>query len=318
MKSLVTNIHKVSVIIRTLNEARHLPALLESIRHQECPKIEIETILVDSGSTDGTLDIAETFGARIVHISREDFSFGRSLNFGCEVATGDALVIVSGHCIPTGRNWIQELIRPLGINGLVYVYGGQLGDETSHFSERQIFAKYFPTKDHLPQSGFYCNNANSALLKSVWQKYRFDEELTGLEDMHLAKRLVADGMRLGYVARASVYHLHNETWEQIGRRFEREAFALQFIMPEVHLTCLDVFRYFSRAIAHDLLSAVSQKCLIANALDILMYRYQQFLGSYRGNHIHRKLSHASKELYFYPNCKAQQQAHPSISHRQTQ
>jgi GT2 family glycosyltransferase len=237
-----------------------------------------------------------------------DFSFGRSLNYGCEAATGDALVIVSGHCIPTGNHWIRDLISPLGNHGIAYVYGGQIGDQTSHFSERRIFSKYFPQEDHLPQEGFYCNNANAVLLKSVWLQFKFDEELTGLEDMHLAKRLLTNGMRIGYVAKANVYHLHNETWEQIRRRFEREAIALQHIMPEVHLSFIDVLRYFVRAVVRDLLSAYEQDCLYKDTRNIFIYRFMQFLGSYRGNNTHRKLSRANKELYFYPNRKAQHQA----------
>lgn len=301
-------IKKVSVVIRTLNEARHLADLFSGIRSQECPGIEIETVLVDSGSTDGTLDIANSYGARIVHIKKEEFSFGRSLNLGCATATGDALVIVSGHCIPTGKHWIRDLVAPLGKLDMAYVYGRQMGDDTSHFSERRIFSKYFPADDHLPQDGFYCNNANSVLLKSVWEKFKFDEELTGLEDMHLAKRLLAEGYRIGYVASAGVYHLHSETWAQIGRRFEREAIALQYIMPEVHLSSIDVVRYFLRAVVRDLLQAQAQKTLLTNLRDIVTYRYLQFLGSYRGNHIHRQLSRANKEQYFYPNRKAQAQA----------
>ena len=301
-------IQKVSVVIRTLNEARHLPALLQGIQQQECPGVEIETVLVDSGSTDGTLDIAASFGVRIVHIRKAEFSFGRSLNYGCEAATGEALVFVSGHCIPTSTHWIRDIIAPLGMSDIVYVYGRQFGDDSSYFSERRIFSKYFPPDDHIPQEGFYCNNANSVVLKSVWEKYKFDEELTGLEDMHLAKRLLAAGYRVGYVASAGVYHLHDETWAQIGRRFEREAIALQYIMPEIHLSYLDVVRYFLRAVVRDLLSAREQKTLRADWRSIVIYRYLQFIGSHRGNHTHRELSRANKELFFYPNRKAQQHA----------
>jgi len=308
MTSVLHPVRKVSVVIRTLNEARHLPDLLAGIRQQDCPGLDIETVLVDSGSTDGTLSIAESFGVRIVHIRKQDFSFGRSLNYGCAAATGDALVMVSGHCIPTGKHWIRDLVAPLGRQKIVYVYGGQTGNETSHFSENRIFQKYFPQEDHLPQEGFYCNNANAVLLKSAWDQFKFDEELTGLEDMHLAKRLVTAGYRIGYVASASVFHLHNETWAQVGRRFEREAIALRHIMPEVHLSSLDVARYFLRAVVRDLILAHNDNCLLANSRNIVAYRSMQFLGSYRGNRIHRKLSQAAKEQYFYPNRKAQSQA----------
>ena len=291
---------KVSIVIRTYNEQQHLGELLRGIQAQQGPH-EIETIIVDSGSTDHTLEIAADFPVRFVHIRKEDFSFGRSLNVGCAEAQGDALVFVSGHCIPVGPNWIADLVAPLGTDGIVYTYGGQVGNDASHFSEKQIFQKYFPPKtDKLPQDGFYCNNANAALLRTVWAEHRFDEDLTGLEDMHLAKRLVAQGLKLGYVSSAAVYHLHNESWAQVRRRFEREAIALQYIMPEVHLQRRDVLRYFTSAVMLDMGAAVQQKAWRHNVLAILAYRFHQFTGAYRGNHFHRRLSRSIKEAYFYP------------------
>ena len=290
----------VSIVIRTLNEQKHLRELLKGISEQECTDFEIETVLVDSGSTDDTLKIAADFSARIVKIKKEEFSFGRSLNMGCEAAMGEVLVFVSGHCIPVGNAWIKDLIEPLGRDGMVYTYGGQLGDEISHFSEKQIFAKYFPFQDKLPQEGYYCNNANSALLRSVWINSPFDENLTGLEDMHLAKKLFMQGNKIGYVAKAAVYHLHTETWSQVRRRFEREAIALQHIMPEVHLRLADITRYFLSAVLMDLGVCLQQKGLRRNLFDILIYRFKQFSGSYHGNHTHRQLSLKAKEAYFFP------------------
>jgi len=67
-----------SLVIRAYNEARHLPRLLEGVRQQTVKDVEV--ILVDSGSTDDTVSIAESYGAKIVHIPPQDFTFGRSLN----------------------------------------------------------------------------------------------------------------------------------------------------------------------------------------------------------------------------------------------
>src|SRR3546814_17815353 len=105
----------------------------------------------------------------------------------------------------------------------------------SRYSECRFFAKYFPDQSSLPQEGFFCNNANSAIARSAWAQYRFDEEVTGLEDMELAQRLYRDRGRIGYVAEACVYHHHAASWPQVQRRFEREALALQRIMPQIHV-----------------------------------------------------------------------------------
>lgn len=291
---------KASVVVRTLNEARHLEELFKGISKQQTDNLEYEVVLVDSGSTDQTLSIAQKYGCRILHISREQFSFGRSLNIGCEAASGDILVIISGHCVPASPQWLQKLCQPLLDSSAQYSYGRQLGGHTSQFSECQVFNKYFSTTSRIPQEGFYCNNANAALLKTSWARYRFDEELTGLEDMHLAQRLVRDGCRVAYVAEAPVYHYHSETWPQVRRRFEREAIALHQIMPNIHVNLLDTLRYILRSIWKDCIHAHRQGLLREVLMNIIRYRYHQYLGSYRGNHDHRKLSRAQKDEYFYP------------------
>lgn len=290
-----------SIVVRTLNEARHLDELLTQIEMQVLTSVESEVVLVDSGSTDDTLQIAARHGCKIVSIHRDEFSFGRSLNIGCEAASGDYLVFISGHCVPTTPNWLQSLCEPLIEDTAAYVYGKQIGGTETKFSEKQIFAKYFPDESAIPQSGFYCNNANSAILREAWANTRFDEEVTGLEDMVLAKQLVNAGLKIAYVADASVYHLHDESWPQVQRRFEREALALQQIMPQVHLRQRDLVRYIVSSIWVDFKQAKVEKTLLTNARDIVKYRYHQYLGGYLGNRIHQELSHIEKERYFYPD-----------------
>lgn len=291
---------RASIVIRTLNEARHLGDLLRMIARQKTTNMDVEVVLIDSGSTDGTLSIAQDYGARITSISRNEFSFGRSLNQGCAFSTGDILVFISGHCVPVDENWLQNLCQPL-IDGVAsYSYGRQIGDDDSNYSERCIFAKYYPATSQIPQDGFFCNNANSALLRNIWADHPFDEDLTGLEDMELAKRLVAAGHHIAYVAEAPVFHHHQESWPQVRRRFEREAIALRSIMPEVQLSRADVLRCVFESTLSDWQAARRNGITSTSRLDMLRYRWNQYIGSYTGNHAHRILSKQAKEQYFFP------------------
>lgn len=289
----------ISIVIRTYNEERHLADVLAAIAGQRCDT-PWEVVLVDSGSTDSTVEIARQHGCRIVTIAKESFTFGRSLNVGCEAAQGDVLVFLSGHCIPTDAHWLARLVAPVQAGTVVYSYGRQVGGATSRFSECQIFLKYYPETSAVPQAGFFCNNANAALDRNTWAQFRFDERLTGLEDMALAKALVAAGGKVGYVADAVVTHLHDESWRTVKNRFEREAIALQAIMPQVHVTFGDFIRYFTSAVLIDLGAALQEKRVHRKAAEIAAYRFMQFLGSYRGNNEHRKLSREMKDRYFYP------------------
>ena len=291
----------VSVVIRTLNEEAYLRELLVSISGQVRDNFDVELVVIDSGSSDRTLEIAKSYDARITHITKDEFTFGRSLNLGSEFAQGEILVYISGHCVPTRNTWLLNLIRPLREGMAGYSYGRQVGRDTTKYSERKIFSKYFPSESKLPQRGFFCNNANSAILRRVWANYKFDEEITGLEDMELAKRYCEQGGKIAYLADAEVYHIHDESWGQTRRRYEREAIALQKIMPEVQITVIDMIRYIGVSVVLDLQSALRDKSFMKEALSIVKFRVAQYVGTYSGNHDHRELSKKRKENYFYPN-----------------
>lgn len=295
---------RISVIIRTLNEEKYLGDLLAAIRSQDLSTSAfnnyVEIVLVDSGSTDNTINIAKNFGCLVYSIERQHFSFGRSLNLGCEQSTGDIFVFVSGHCVPVGQFWLQNLCNPLVDAKIQYTYGKQIGGPETRLSESRIFQKYFKAQSEIPQLEIFCNNANAAILASIWYKNRFNEELTGLEDMYLAKNISRQYSCIGYVADAVVIHHHHESWSQVRKRFERESLALQSIMPQIHLTKFDVIRYLFFSIASDMLYAIKKGVFLKNVIEIFLYRFNQYIGSYKGNRIHRVLSNSEKEKYFFP------------------
>lgn len=289
-----------SIIIRTYNEERYLNELLQAIANQANRIVKYEVVIVDSGSTDATLEIAKRHKCRITNINKEEFTFGRSLNIGCEFALGDIFVFVSGHCIPSTTNWLDELCKPIIENAIHYSYGKQLGRDTTKYSEDRHFEKWFPSYSKIPQDGFFCNNANAAICRKVWERFKFDEQLTGLEDMFLAKQMVDAGLHIGYVADAPVFHIHDETWRQVKIRYEREAYALKSIMPQVHFSFSDFVRYFVSGVLADSASAIRDKVFLSKIYEICIFRFCHYWGTYRGNHELRKLSVKMKKQYFYP------------------
>lgn len=294
-----------SIVIRTYNEARWLDEVLVAIGAQTGGASH-EVVLVDSGSTDGTVEIAKAHGCRIETINKADFTFGRSLNQGCAASRGKALVFLSGHCIPASDEWLVRLIEPILDGRVTYTYGRQIGrDGVSKFSEEMLFRKYFPEESAIPQDGFFCNNANAALSAEVWADNQFDEEITGLEDMMLAKILTEAGHSVGYVAEAPVFHLHEEKWSQVRTRYEREAVAMQQIIPELHVGFADFVRYAASGAALDWREAVAsgrtkKRSEIKLAIEIALFRFNQYWGTYKGANDHRRILRERKDRYYYP------------------
>ncbi|PVE20653.1 hypothetical protein DC522_30970 [Microvirga sp. KLBC 81] len=186
----------VSLLIRALNEAAHIVRLLEGARMQTRQPDEI--ILVDSVSTDGTVEIAERFGAKVVRIDRDLFIHGRAINIGVEQPTGDIIVLASAHVYPSYRDWIERIYEAFSDERVSLVYGRQVGDARTKLSEHRIFEQWFPARSVENPASYFCNNANCAVGREDVLRYPYDEYLTGVEDIAWAKALLSRGGRIVY------------------------------------------------------------------------------------------------------------------------
>ncbi len=296
---------KHSIVIRAYNEDKHIAKLLVGLSQQTVQPHEI--ILVDSGSTDDTVAIAEQFGVKIVKINKREFTFGRALNRGCEAATGDILVFVSAHVYPRGTNWLQSLTGPFARESVVLTYGKQRGNHLNHYSEHQIFAKWFPNESQDPQATYFCNNANCAIRKSEWEKRPYDETLTGLEDLDWARKAQTDGGVLAYVADAEIIHVHEENWATVRNRYRREAMAMRRIDENVTFGFLDMLRLLPANIASDLWHALAEARLIREAASIFAFRYNQMVGTYAGYRAQGGISDDLRRRFYYPVSRVEKQ-----------
>ncbi|HXF86591.1 MAG TPA: glycosyltransferase family A protein [Anaerolineales bacterium] len=288
---------KCSIVIRAYNEEKHIGRLLEGIRHQTVKDVEI--ILVDSGSTDGTVAIAESFGARVVRIASAEFTFGRSLNFGVRAATRELIVIASAHVYPVYPDWLETLLRPFQDEKVALTYGKQRGPESAKFSERQIFHQWYPDVSNFDQPTAFCNNANAAIRKSLWEQHPYDETLTGLEDVAWGKWAKEQGYKIAYVAEAEVIHVHNETPRAVYNRYRREAMAFKRIYPESHFNIYDFLRLSTMNILSDLWHAARERVLWKNLVSIFWFRLMQFHGTRMGYRQSSLLTPQLRETFYY-------------------
>ena len=289
---------RISVVIRCLNEAAHLPRLLESISRQTLKPVEV--IVVDSGSTDRTIEIARNGGARVVQISPTEFSFGRAINFGARVATGDILVMASAHTYPVDDGWLENLMTPFTDSTVALVYGGQDGDHRSKYSERQLFKQWFPEQDCSDQKHTFCNNANSAVRRTVWASLPYDEEIPALEDIEWAKRAIDRGHKVAYVAKAAIVHVHEEPYGKIYRRYRREAMGLRRIYPWERMSLIQAISLGLSAMISDIKHAAADGVLGSKVGSILMFRSAQYFGTYRGMNEHGGLNSDLRARLYYP------------------
>ncbi|PKN88679.1 MAG: family 2 glycosyl transferase [Chloroflexi bacterium HGW-Chloroflexi-8] len=292
-----------SIIIRAFNEEKHIARLLEGIFQQTIKDIEV--ILVDSGSLDGTVEIAKKFPVEIVHIKPIEFTFGRSLNMGINAAKSDLIVLASAHIYPVYPDWLERLLDPFSDNRVALTYGKQRGIETTHFSEKMIFSHWFPDISNWHQDHPFCNNANAAIRRDLWAEHSYNENLPGLEDLAWARWAFDQGYQIAYVSEAEIVHVHNETWRGISNRYKREGMAFKTIYPQESFSKKDFFKALLSNVRNDFQAASKEKSLPKHWKQIIAFRWNQFLGTYQGYNQSGPLTWKLKQTFYYPRISAE-------------
>ncbi len=287
-----------SIIIRAYNEEKHIGRLLTGILQQTVRDVQI--ILVDSGSKDATVAIASRYPVEVVHIQPQEFTFGRSLNLGIAAARTDLIVMASAHVYPVYPDWLERLLEPFNDLQTALAYGKQRGAAETYFSEHQIFRHWFPDQSLRRQPHPFCNNANAAIRRGLWQQHPYDELLSGLEDLAWAGWAQKEGYGIAYVAEAEVIHVHNETWRGIYNRYRREGMAFKALYPQESFRFRDFIRLWTTNVWNDWQAAARQGLLARELWKTARFRYNQFWGTYRGYRGSGPLTWQLKQTFYYP------------------
>jgi len=149
------------------------------------------------------------------------------------------------------------------------------------------------------QETAFCNNANTAIRQSLWQKNPYDETLTGLEDLAWARWVKEQGYEIAYVAEAEIIHVHNETPRGVFNRYRREAMAFKRIYPESHFSVYDFLRLTTMNILSDLWHAARERVLWKKLPSILWFRFMQFHGTRMGYRESGLLTPQLRETFYY-------------------
>ncbi len=215
---------KISVIIPVKNGEQTIKACLDAIFAQTLIN-QTEIIIIDSGSTDQTLDIVKQYPVKLYQIPPKEFGHGKTRNYGVTLAQGEFIQFTVQDAQPASKDWLETMLQNFEDEELAAVCGQQAvphhkdknpvewfrpvskpGKRTVQYKQG-AFEKLPPCRQHQECTW---DDVNAMYRKTILNKLPFDEVAFG-EDMLWAKNALIQGYKIAYDMRARVWHYHHYT-----------------------------------------------------------------------------------------------------------
>ena len=223
----------VTVAIPVLNGGGQLLGTLAAVRNQSL-EAEVELLVADSGSTDGSREAAVGHGARVIDVPSGEFGHGRTRNLLLREARGAHVALLTQDSEPTGGDWLARLLEGFGLApDVALVYGPYLPRPGASAAVRREIERWFssltPGVERLAvgerelaavelmgRRGFF-SDANACILRSAWERVPF-RDIAYAEDRALALDMLRAGYAKVYEPRAAVLHSHEYRADERFRR----------------------------------------------------------------------------------------------------
>lgn len=242
-----------TVVILTYNGEQHLEEILHAVHAQRYGGT-FETLVIDSGSTDSTLDIiAKNPWVRLHQIPNSEFGHGKTRNLGAHLAKGRYVVYLTHDATPASDRWLHEITAPFDISErIVAVMGSQVPRADAfpllRYDVKNTFASFGPMHgttlfyddDFIQDEGvrnavtFY-SDVNSAARRSVLTGEIPYRDVSYAEDQLLGRDVIDAGYIKAYAPRAVVWHSNEMTILEYDDRMFEETQGLREVGIDVAL-----------------------------------------------------------------------------------
>lgn len=215
----------VSIILRSFNEAWALRETLPAFAAQNYKQWEL--IVIDSGSTDGSVELFRQFQPRhLVQIPHHEYNPTRVMNHGMALASSNFAVFLNADATPQGSDWLGPLVLALIDPQVAAVFGRQIPRPDCKAVFAHDYERCFGSQRESAKWEHFFSMASSGIRKDIWAKRGFNERMQYSEDDEYTRWCRAQGYRVVYVPESVVMHSHNYTPEQAWKRSFGEGRAL--------------------------------------------------------------------------------------------
>jgi rhamnosyltransferase len=215
----------VSIIIRSYNEAWALRDTLPAVQAQDYRNWEL--IIIDSGSTDGSVELIQRSKPRhFVQLKPSDYNPSRVLNRGMQLASAEFGIFLNADATPQGAGWLRPLVLALQDERTAAVFGRQIPRPNCQAVYAHDYERCFGPQRKSTRWEHFFSMVSSGLRKDIWRQRGFLEKMQYSEDDEYTRWCRSQGYRIVYCPESVVMHSHNYTPDQAYKRSFGEAKAL--------------------------------------------------------------------------------------------
>jgi rhamnosyltransferase len=215
---------RVTVLMRCKNSDWVIGQALEGLFSQDYQDFEL--LVIDSGSTDRSLELLRHYPHRLIEIAPEDYYPGKVLNMGMEASQSEIVIFQNSDGVPLAPNTLSRLVAAFDDPGVDAALSRQLVRPEADPWVRREYTESFPSRGSTPP-WITLSLPMAAMRRSAWEAHPFYSDAWGSEDTEWGQWAKDNGLTIRYVADSLVMHSHNYTLKELyGRRFiEGEADA---------------------------------------------------------------------------------------------
>lgn len=226
----------ISLIIPTLNAGDELSEIFSLLKKQTV-SID-EYIIIDSGSTDDTLNIARKNNAKIIQIEKQDFDHGVTRHKAFIESHGDLVLFLTQDAVPSNSKYVENLIAPLIVDPqIAMVSGRQIAKSDAKLYERYVREFNYPAISNVREQkdikqygikAFFASDTCSVYRRCAYFDCGgFCRPCLTNEDMFMAATFLHRGYKVAYASDACVFHSHNLSFKQQFKRNALVGYAIE-------------------------------------------------------------------------------------------
>lgn len=209
---------RVSIVATVRNEHETIAAFVDSLLNQSHKPDEI--IIVDGVSTDGTLEILQSYSdSHGIRVISQPCNIAQGRNLGIAAAQGSHIAVTDAGC-RVEADWLREMLNCFLDNPEVEVAAGNFHFEThTPFEEAVVKATFQPNRSQTDQARYYPSSRSVAFTKAAWERAGgYPEWLYAAEDTLFNIRLRQVGCEFVFCRQAIVRWRPRETWRALARQ----------------------------------------------------------------------------------------------------